>query len=278
MLCSSMVQPANTQPVHPHSTHWYWQQTLRLLPPFPLTSGQFSSRELTTVPPKIIPNIANWNLQGVLSHFFLKFQIHTIYRTPFIQLLSNSVDGKRTAEKKTNSSSTHPLRFWCFLFLFVWSTGQWPGLPLSLLRSVHFPHCDPSFVFSMGAVAHIEVITLDVSSKHSPRFWKLRTPPGFHTPHHPGSSCPMYLFIRCSLKCGTEGMACGSGVCEKVTAIALAHPALLSHPWGFKFFCMMLSINPFSYQKKKKRFLAIAVSGERKHNEASHYHVSDSES
>lgn len=63
-------------------------------------------------------------------------------------------------EKKTNPSSTHPLRFQNLLFSLSAGLAYWPGLPLSLQRPLHFPLCDPSSVFH-GALVHIAEIMFD---------------------------------------------------------------------------------------------------------------------
>ena len=138
-----------------HHTHQYWQPTLQLLPPLLLASGHFSSRELAAVPPKIIcPHLEMKFTRSPIT-FSLKSQIYNIYRTPFILLLSNSVNGKRTVEKKTNPSSpTH----WGFHAFSLVCLQDWPvSLPaeafaLSPLWS--------SSVFH-GAVVHRTVILFD---------------------------------------------------------------------------------------------------------------------
>lgn len=130
-----------------HNTHQYWQPTSWLLPPLPLTFT-WAENWLQCLP-KWSAHSFNWNLQAVLSHFFLKFQIHNIYRTPFIQLLDNFVDGKKQQWKSRPTILHPPIKVSTFCSFFSYQPG-FCTLPIVI----------PVW-FSTSALEHREVIKFD---------------------------------------------------------------------------------------------------------------------
>lgn len=88
--------------------------------PHPLTSGQYSCRELATVPPKIICKHLKLKFtRSPIIFFSLKFQIHHISRTPFIQLLSNFCGWKKNSGKEDQPILHPPIKVLMFSFVFV---------------------------------------------------------------------------------------------------------------------------------------------------------------